>query len=298
MHHWEAVEAFVEVMKQGSFSAAADRLKVSPSHVSRLVAKLESSLGVPLLYRTTRKLRPSQAGQRYYEQCRRLLEGLVSAEHAISAEAHEAVGPLKVTCATTFGERFIAPVLNELMLQHPRLSLDLHLTNRRVDLIEEGYDLAVRMGAMDDSSMLSRRLCDRREYLCASPAYLERFGMPHVLSELAHHRCLTGSRTRWLFQREGQRYEIRPEASWRSNSGPAQLDAVRRGLGIAQLPDYYVEPDLASGRLVSLLDQYRYPFSGVWLIYPRSRQRSRRLQLLCDALLARFADQVPWREAI
>lgn len=294
MRNWEGIEAFVEVVQQGGFTAAARRLKVSPSHVSRLVSRLEAELNTPLMYRTTRKFRLSEAGERYFQHCRELLQGFSAAEEALSSFQTEPSGSLRVTCATTFGERFLAPQLNDFMLKYPKISLDLHLTNRQTDLIAEGYDLAVRMGTLKDSSLLARRLCDRREYLCASPGYLQRHPMPHTLVELSRHNCLQGSNTFWLFSENGQRRELRVNGNWRSNSGPALLDAVLKGLGIAQLPDYYVEPLLARGELIAMLEQYRYPYSGVWLVYPQARQRSPRLQLLCEFLLERFRDGLPW----
>jgi DNA-binding transcriptional LysR family regulator len=247
-----------------------------------------------LLYRTTRKFRLSEAGEHYFQHCRELLQGFSAAEEELSSFQAEPSGTLRVTCATTFGERFLAPQLNDFMLQYPKINLDLHLTNRQTDLISEGYDLAVRMGTLKDSSLLARRLCDRREYLCASAGYLQRHPMPHTLSELGRHNCLMGSNSFWLFSENGQRKELKASGNWRSNSGPALLDAVSKGLGIAQLPDYYVEPALRRGELISMLEQYRYPYSGVWLVYPQARQRSPRLQLLCDFLIERFKGGLPW----
>lgn len=294
VRRWDAIEAYVSVVQEGSFTAAAEKLGVSASHVSRRVAELERHLGTPLIYRTTRSIRLSEAGEQYFEQCHHLLEGFLGAEEAISQAQREPSGQLRVTCATTFGERFLAPQLNDFMLQYPQIRLDLHLTNRQTDLIAEGYDLAVRMGAMKDSSLLARRLCERREYLCASPDYLQRHPMPHTLAELARHNCLLGSNPWWLFSDNGQRRELKIQGNWRSNSGPALLDAVLKGLGIAQLPDYYVEPLLARGELIAMLEQYRYPFSGVWLVYPQAKQRLARLQLLCDFLVERFRQGLPW----
>ena len=294
MRRWDAIEAYVSVVREGSFSAAAEKLGVSASHVSRRVAELEKHLGTPLIYRTTRSIRLSEAGEQYFEQCHRLLEGFLSAEESISQAQREPSGQLRVTCATTFGERFLAPQLNDFMLQYPKVRLDLHLTNRQTDLIGEGYDLAVRMGSLKDSSLLARRLCERREYLCASPDYLQRHPMPHTLAELANHNCLLGSNPWWLFSDNGHRRELKVQGNWRSNSGPALLDAVQKGLGIAQLPDYYVEPLLARGELIAMLEQYRYPYSGVWLVYPQAKQRSAKLQVLCDFLVARFSAGLPW----
>ncbi|TPE50332.1 LysR family transcriptional regulator [Maribrevibacterium harenarium] len=291
MKQWEAMEAFVEVVHQGSFSKAASRLNVSASHISRLITHLEQRLGTTLLFRTTRSIRLSEAGEKFYQHCRDLPNTLASAEEAVSAMSQAPTGTLRITCATTFGERYLAPLLNDFLLLYPQVELDLHLTNREVDLIEEGYDLAIRMGALRDSSLLSRRLCDRAEYLCASREYVDQYGVPHTLAELNKHRCLMGSKTYWVFSQNGQRKEVKVPSFWRSNSGPALLNAVRKGLGIAQLPDYYVKDDLESGKLVSLLPQYQYPYTGVWLVYPRAQQPSPKLKLTCDYLIERFANE-------
>jgi len=291
MKNWESMEAFIEVVRQGSFSAAAIKLNVSVSHISRLISQLEAELGTTLLFRTTRRIRLSDAGELYYKHCRDLPEALSSAEEMISTLNQTPIGAFKMTCATTFGERYIAPLVNDFLLDHPKIDLDFHLTNRSVDLIEEGYDLAIRMGSMKDSSHLLRRLCDRVEYLCASREYIDQYGIPHTLAELNKHRCLIGSKNHWLFQQSGQRKEVKIPSQWRSNSGPALLDAVRKGLGIAQLPDYYVNEDLASGKLIALLPHYQYPYSGVWLVYPKARQPSPKLQAICDYLIQRFQEK-------
>lgn len=285
MRNWEAMEAFVEVVRQGSFSAAATKLGVSASHISRRITQLEAELGTTLLFRTTRRIRLSESGELYYQHCRGLPEALSSAEEVISSLNQAPIGPFKMTCATTFGERYIAPLMNDFLKDHPKIELDFHLTNRAVDIIEEGYDLAIRMGSMKDSSHLSRRLCHRVEHLCASREYINQHGMPHTLAELSKHRCLIGSKNHWMFQQDGQRKEIKVSGKCRSNSGMALLDATRKGLGIAQLPDYYVNDDLASGKLVPLLTQYQYPYSGVWLVYPKVRQASPKLKTICDYLI-------------
>mgnify|MGYP000854029441 FL=1 len=299
MRRWDEVEAFVEVVRRGGFSAAAERLGVSVSHVSRSVSELERRLGLPLLHRTTRSVRLTEAGRAYYERCSRALDEFHAAEALLVQEQHEPRGTLRITCATTFGERFIAPLLNELLLRHPHLGLELTLTNEQVDVVGEGYDLAVRMGNLKaPSSLLARRLCDRREYVCASPEYLGRRGVPRTLEDLKQHDCLLGTHPIWTFSEGGKVREVRPEGRWRANSGAALLDAVRKGLGVARLPDYYVEEAIARGELVSLLERYRHPFTGVWLVYPAGRQRSHKLQLVCDFLVERFSDQPPWREHV
>ncbi|TLF51610.1 LysR family transcriptional regulator [Halomonas urmiana] len=295
MQRWDRVEAFVEVVRLGAFKAAAERLKVSSSHVSRLVSQLENQLGTTLLYRTTRRIRLTEAGSVYYQHCHHLVEGFREAEAAIKDLQARPIGLLSLTCATTFGERYLAPLVNDFMVQHPQLEVRLHLTNRQVDIIDEGFDIAIRMGALEDSSLVARRLCERREYVVGSPTYFTHRPQPHALSELAHQRCLIGSRDHWRFAVEGVRREVRVAGPWESNSGPALLDAALKGLGLAQLPDYYVEPYLASGELISVLDAYRHDDSAVWAVTPHHRHRSPKIRQFIDFLVERLPARLPRR---
>ncbi|MBB3230352.1 LysR family transcriptional regulator [Halomonas stenophila] len=297
MQRWDRVEAFVEVVRLGAFKAAAERLKVSSSHVSRLVSQLENQLGTTLLYRTTRRIRLTEAGRLYYQHCQHLVEGFHEAEAAIKDLQAKPTGLLGLTCATTFGERFLAPLVHDFMCRHPRLEVRMHFTNRQVDIIDEGFDIAIRMGTLKDSSLIARRLCERREYVVGSPAYFTRVAQPHSLSELARHRCLVGSRDYWRFDVEGVRREVRVDGPWHGNSGPALLDAALKGLGLAQLPDYYVEAHLARGELISVLDAYRHSDTAVWAVYPRHRHRSPKVRQFLDFLVANIDTVLPGRQS-
>ncbi|MCG7600629.1 LysR family transcriptional regulator [Halomonas sp. McH1-25] len=288
MQRWDRIEAFSEVVRLGSFSAAARHLRVSASHVSRLVAQLENQLGSQLLYRTTRRLRLTDAGAVYYDYCRHLFDGFRDAEAAINDLQSSPQGVLKLTSATTFGERYIAPLVNAFQRLHPQLEVRMHFTNRQVDLIDEGFDVAIRMGVLKDSSLIARRLCERREYVVGSKAYFAQVPRPHSLAELAGHRCLVGSRDYWLFEVEGQRREVRVNGRWQANSGPALLDAALKGLGLAQLPDYYVEEHLASGSLISVLDNLQFTGTAVWAVYPRHRHLSPKIRQFIDYLSENF----------
>lgn len=289
MQRWDRIEAFTEVVRLGTFSAAARHLKVSGSHVSRLVGQLENQLGTQLLYRTTRQTRLTDAGALYYEYCRHLLDGFSEAEAALNDLQSRPRGVLKLTSATTFGERYVAPLVNDFQRLHPQLEVRMHFTNRQVELIDEGFDVAIRMGVLKDSTLVARRLTERREYVVGSKAYFEQVSRPHSLAELANHACLVGSRDTWLFDVEGRRREVRVSGRWQANSGPALLDAALKGLGLAQLPDYYVEEHLASGRLVSVLDAYQYTDTAVWVVYPRHRHLSPKIRQFVDFLSERFA---------
>lgn len=293
MQRWDRIEAFVEVVRLGTFVAAARELSVSPSHVSRLVAQLEQRLGTALLYRTTRQIHLTDAGALYYRQCRQLFDGFREAEAAIGDLQDRPQGRLSLTSATTFGERFIAPLVNDFQLAHPQLEIRMHFTNRRVDIIDEGFDVAIRMGRLEDSSLVARRLCERREYVVGAPAYFAHISQPYALDELSRHRCLIGSRDHWRFAVDGVRREVRVQGGWRANSGPALLDAALKGLGLAQLPDYYVEEHLARGTLIAVLDAYRHADTAVWAVFPRHRQRSPKLQRFLDHLVTRLPGSLP-----
>ncbi len=285
MGSWDGIDSFIAVCETENFSAAAARLGVSTSHISREVARLEDRLQVRLLYRTTRRVSVTDAGRTFLERCRRLVEEREEAFAAVSESDGAPRGHLRLTCSIAYGERFIVPLVNRFLLTHPQLSVSIDLTNRLVDLVGEGFDLAVRTGtSLDDSRLIAVRLASRRRYLCAAPAYLEQVGAPVSLDDLARHRCLTGTAELWHFDDQGRQVSFRPIGSWRCNSGFAVLDAVRQGLGLCQLPDFYVETDLAAGTLVSLLDQHRPPDEGIWAVYPHRRHLSPKVSLLVDYL--------------
>ncbi|MFV3074410.1 LysR family transcriptional regulator [Niveispirillum fermenti] len=285
MGSWDGIDSFIAVCEAESFSGAAARLGVSTSHVSREVARLEDRLQVRLLYRTTRRVSVTDAGRAFLERCRRLVEERDEAFAAIIERDGAARGHLRLTCSIAYGERFIVPLVNRFLRDHPQLSVAIDLTNRLVDLVGEGFDLAVRTGAsLDDSRLIAVRLATRRRYLCAAPAYLRRHGVPCSLEDLAHHACLTGTADLWHFS-EGERLiDFRPAGPWRCNSGFAVLDAARQGLGICQLPDFYVEADMKAGTLVSLLDTARPPAEGIWAVYPHRRHLSPKVALLVEYL--------------
>lgn len=292
MVQWDGIEAFIEVVRLGTFAAAARQLNVSNSHVSRQVAQLEQKLGLPLLYRTTRQIHLTDAGERYYVHCRELLDGFREAEAALQSQQASPHGVLRLSCATAFGERFIAPLVNDFLCLHPQLELRLHLTNRQVDVIDEGYDVVIRMGTLQDSSLVARRLANRREFVVASPDYFRDRPHPHSVAELSHHRCLIGSRDLWRFDIEGVHREVRVQGTWQANSGPALLDAALKGLGLAQLPDYYVMPYLASGRLIEVLTSFVCKDAGVWAVMPQHRQHAAKVRQFIDYMVEHLPAQL------
>ncbi|MCG3729401.1 LysR family transcriptional regulator [Vibrio cincinnatiensis] len=282
MASWEGVSEFVAVAEAGSFTLAAQRLSTSIANISRRVLQLEERLGVKLLVRTTRKVSLTEAGGVYYQQCRVLVDGLQQAEQAVTQMQHSPSGKIKVTAPVTYGEQKIAPLLHDFLLLYPQLELELILTNRKLDLIEQGIDLAVRLGKLEDSSFMARKLNHRQLHVCASESYFSQFKRPTRLSELIEHHCLVGTYDHWRFKEASQSREVRVKGRVRCSSGIVLLDAALKGMGLAQLPDYYVEDYLANGRLIEVLADYRDDREGVWAIYPQNRHLSTKVRLLVD----------------
>ncbi|WP_263264063.1 LysR substrate-binding domain-containing protein [Pseudomonas sp. RIT-PI-S] len=288
---WEGIDEFVAVAELGQFSAAAVQLGVSSSHVSRQVAQLEERLQARLFYRSTRRVSLTEAGLTFLQHCRRLHDGREEAMRAVHDLAAEPKGLLRMTCAVAYGERFIVPLVNDYQARYPQLRVDIELSNRTLDLVNEGLDLAVRLGRLQDSRLVASRLAPRRMYLCAAPAYLQRYGRPHSLSELARHNCLVGSSDQWAMQQDGRELSIRVQGNWRCNSGQAVLDAALKGMGLCQLPDYYVLEHLRSGALVSLLEAHQPPNTAVWALYPQQRHLSPKVRGMVEHLRQGLAEQ-------
>ncbi|USD61055.1 MULTISPECIES: LysR family transcriptional regulator [Vibrio] len=284
MANWEGINEFVAVVETQSFTAAAERLSTSVANISRRVTALEDKLAVKLFVRTTRKVSVTEVGATYYQHCKPLVEGLMLAELAITQLQASPTGRIKMTAPVTFGEQVLAPLMHEFLLQYPQIELDLVLSNQKMDLVQEGYDLAVRLGKLDDSSMMARKLLDRHMFVCASPDYLAKHGEPHTLSELKRHQCLRGSTKYWRFEDKGAERLIHVDGRVQCNSGYALVDAALKGLGIVQLPDYYVQPYLETGELVEVLTPYRGDQEGIWALYPQNRMLTSKIRTLIDYL--------------
>lgn len=282
MPDWSGVSEFVAVAETESFTAAAQRLQISTAQVSRQISALELRLSAKLFHRTTRKVSLTEAGGTYYQHCRQVLDGLADAERAISNLQSTPKGKLKITAPITYGERSVAPLVNDFVALYPDLEVQLVLSNRQVDMVDEGFDLAIRLGQLADSRMVAKRLAGRQQYVCAAPSYLAAFGAPYSLAELERHNCLLGTLDYWRFQEKDKARNIRVTGNLRCNSGPVLLDAALKGLGIVQLPDYYVQQYLDDGRLITLLNQFNEPDDGIWAVYPQNRHLSPKVRLLVD----------------
>ncbi|MFC3034532.1 LysR substrate-binding domain-containing protein [Pseudoalteromonas fenneropenaei] len=282
---WQGISEFTAVAETASFTLGAKQLGLSTAQVSRQINTLEARLGCKLFYRTTRQVSLTAEGQLYLRHCRQILDGLAEAEQALNANRAVPHGHLKVTAPVTYGEQFVMPLLHDFMAQYPELSVTMVLSNQTLDLIEGGFDLAVRLGRLASSSTLvAKRLASRQQFVCAAPSYLQRFGTPHTLAELRQHQCLIGNHDHWHFQEQGKARAMQVAGRLRCNSGIALRDAALKGLGIVQLPDYYVADDIAAGQLVTVLDAYQQPEEGIWALFPQNRYLSPKVRMLVDFL--------------
>lgn len=281
---WEGISEFVCVAEYESFTRAAKVLGISTAQVSRQISALEERLNIKLLYRTTRKVSLTEEGRVFYQHCRSVLDGLDAAEQAVSNLQSKPQGRIKLTAPVTYGEQQLLPLINDFMMQYRDIEVTAFLSNQQIDLVEGGYDLAIRIGKLRDSTMMAKKLSLRTNFVCATPAYLHQYGMPRTLDDLSQHNCLLGTRDYWHFVEKGTEKNLRVSGSIQYNSGYSLVDAALKGLGIVQLPDYYVQKYLASGALVSLLDDYREPEESIWAIYPHNRHLSPKIRLLVDYL--------------
>ena len=285
---WDGISEFVYVAEYESFTRAAKELGVSTAQVSRQISALEKRLNIKLLYRTTRKVSLTEEGRVFYQHCRGVLDGLDAAEQAVSNLQSKPQGRIKLTAPVTYGEQQLLPLVNNFMVQYSDIEVTAFLSNQKIDLIDGGYDLAIRIGKLSDSTMMAKKLSHRTNFVCAAPDYLKKYGIPHSLTELNQHNCLLGTRDYWHFIEDGKNADkeknLRVFGSVQYNSGHSLVDAALKGLGIVQLPDYYVQKHLASGALVSVLDKYREPEESIWAVYPHNRHLSPKIRLLVDYL--------------
>ncbi|WP_227687821.1 LysR family transcriptional regulator [Psychrobacter immobilis] len=285
---WDGISEFVYVAEYESFTRAAKELGVSTAQVSRQISALEKRLNIKLLYRTTRKVSLTEEGRVFYQHCRGVLDGLDAAEQAVSNLQSKPQGRIKLTAPVTYGEQQLLPLVNNFMVQYSDIEVTAFLSNQKIDLIDGGYDLAIRIGKLSDSTMMAKKLSHRTNFVCAAPDYLKKYGIPHSLTELNQHNCLLGTRDYWHFIEDGKNADkeknLRVFGSVQYNSGHSLVDAALKGLGIVQLPDYYVQKHLASGALVSVLDNYREPEESIWAVYPHNRHLSPKIRLLVDYL--------------
>ena len=294
------LQVFSRVAALGSLSAAARALGISQTMATKHMAALEERLGTRLLHRTTRRMTLTEAGRTYLEAAERILGELEDADAAAAAEAVQVRGTLRLNVPVSFGIREIAPLLPELAALYPDLTVDLGLNDRQVDLIEEGWDLVIRVGTLADSTMMARRLGDCRMVVCAAPAYISRHGRPETIADLEGHNCLgyTLSRTvsarQWAFGPKG-RERVSVKGNLRANNGDVLVAAAMAGHGIAYQPTFLVAREIAAGHLVTLdLDHEPLALDGIFAAYPSDRRPPAKVRAAIDFFAEKWSGTPPW----
>jgi DNA-binding transcriptional LysR family regulator len=295
MDRFQEMQTFVAVVDAGSFVGASDALDMSKAAVSRQVAELEGRLGVRLLHRTTRKLSLTEEGEVFYARSRELLGGLSEAESEVTARSGQAVGMLKVSAPVSFGLLHLADLWAGFMAAHPNVALEVTLADRMVDLVEEGFDVAVRVARLPSSSLVSRKLSSTRMVLCATPQYLKEHGRPAHPSELARHLVLAytllATGESWAFEGPDGPVAVKVAPRMHSNSGDTCRAVALGHQGIILQPTFLIADDLRSGRLVEVLPQYRSLELGIYALYPTRKHVLPKVRLLIDYLAQSFAQK-------
>ncbi len=293
MNKLREIESFIAVVESGSFVKAAATLGISKTAISRYVADLEARLGTRLLQRTTRRLSLTEPGQRYVERCRQILTELDEADAMAGEQDGLPAGPLRINAPHTFGVLHLAPLWPTFLSRHSQVSLDITLSDRLVDIVDEGYDLAIRITRLPDSSLVHRRLAGTRLVLCASPGYLAQHGTPPHPSELAHHETVGYSyfahRREWRFDGPDGPVSVRTRARLIADNGDTCLAAAVAGAGIILQPAFLVQDALRDGRLVEFLPEYTQGEMGVYVVYPSRKYLSAKVRALIDFLVDAFA---------
>lgn len=279
---WDGIEEFVAVARAGSFTGGARAFGASTTHMSRAVARLETRVNTRLLNRTTRSLHLTETGRLFLDQCQRLVDEREEVIAAIGIEGKPR-GSLRLSCSYALGERYIAPLVREFAQAHPGLSVTIDLDNDVVDIVNRGFDLAIRTGHLEDSRLIATRIAERQMITVASRDYIALRGSPLEINDLGTHDCLMGSARQWHFRDEKS---YRPRGRWHCNSGTAVLEACLAGMGICQLPAFYMQDHIAAGRLKEVLPHEHPDNEPIWAVYPTRQHLAPKVSLLVKHLRA------------
>ena len=303
MDRFENLQTFIKVVDFGTISAAAERMGIAKSAVSRRISELEQLLGVQLFRRTTRQLNLTDSGKSFYERAIRILTDLEEAELAVSQQHSELAGVIKIAAPLSFGLQHLTPAFTDFMKIHPKVQLDLDFNDRQIDILQEGFDLAIRVTRLADSSFIARRLASINHMVCASPEYLKFYGTPQSPDALQHHRCLSYSNVHdsniWHYRdMNGKPQQVKVPVTLSANNGDFLRQAATSGLGIILEPTFIIYDAIAKGQLVPILTDYRWPIIDAYAIYPQTRHLSQRIRALVDFLVERFAGTPYWDSAL
>ncbi|WDE10374.1 LysR family transcriptional regulator [Thalassomonas haliotis] len=290
------IRTFVVLVQSGSFTNAAEALMCSRSHISKQLAQLESDLGVTLLSRTTRTQKLTPQGEVFFERCQRSLQSIDTAVDIVLESSESLHGAIKINCVGGFiGEEIVAPLVNDFMAKHPDISIELDFSSRRVDLVSGEFDFVFRMGALDDSALIARKLADIHIGTFASPAYLKQYGSPDEPKALKHHRCIIGSMHHWAFVSlsSDKKLEVPVSTHLRCKNGRVMVSSAVAGNGIIRVPELYCRHELNCGELVPVFNDWKVQSTPLSLIYLQDKHQPLRLQTFKDFVLREFAGYMP-----
>lgn len=298
MDRLTAMQVFVRVVEAGSFVKAAEQLEISTTATSRLVANLETHLGTRLLQRTTRRLGLTEAGSAYFDRCQQIVGAVEEAEAQVGLEAQRPFGTLRVSGPVVFGMQHLAPLLAAYRARYPEVRVDISLADRIVDLVDEGFDVAIRIAGRLADTLVARRLTTIRIVVCASPGYLKRHGTPRVPSDLAKHNCLLYTIIdrpgEWTLEGPHGSTTTKVSGSLRSNNGDVLRTATLAGEGIVVQPSFMVGEDLRLGKLVPVLERFCQPDLAAYAVYPTRRHLPAKVRSFVDFLAETISDPPPW----
>lgn len=299
MDRFGEMETFVRVVESGSFSSAARDLHMTPSAVSKMIGRLEDRLGVRLLSRTTRKLSLTEEGRVFFQRITPILSEVAEAEETVSLSTAEARGVLKVNASTAFGQYQIVPLIPAMLERYPSLQVQLTMTDSIVNLVEEGFDVSIRIGTLTDSSLIARKLGVAHRVLVASPAYLERHGVPKCPIDLEQHQCLKlsipTSLNKWEFVLADGPRTVEVSGRFEADNAIALHEAALAGMGLFRAATFVVGDDIKAGRLVQVLQEYEISGDpGIFVVWPHNRNLSAKVRAFVDTLVDAFSPVPPW----
>jgi DNA-binding transcriptional LysR family regulator len=297
-YHLDDIAAFLQVIETGSISAAAERLGLSKSVVSKRITDLEAALGVELLHRSTRGVVPTDKGIAFHGRARGIMRELDEAAEEVADRENDLCGQLRITAPMSFGTMYFGPILFSFIARHPRLDLALNFDDRIIDLLGEGYDLAIRIARLPDSSLVARKLAVSRRIVCCSPGYAKQAGLPTTIQEIAQHACIGYANVHpsqlWQFEPDGEVRSLMVRSRIVANSGEAMRDAAIAGLGLAVLPLFIAAAALRRGELIDALPAARPTPDPIYAVHPQTRHLSRKVRALIDHLVGALGGELPW----
>jgi DNA-binding transcriptional LysR family regulator len=299
MDRLRAMEVFVEVVRKNGFARAADALDTSPANVTRIIGDLEAHLGTRLLNRSSRKMSLTESGEALYERAKAIVEDMAEVEAIASATSMKPRGLLRINAPLSFGILHLAPLWARFMALYPEVELDVALIDRVVDIVEEGYDMAIRISRSGSAAHAARKLATSHNICCAAPAYLQQHGTPTTPAQLKEHRCIgyrySSTADEWTFSDDkGHPHPVKVNCTMHTNNGDTARAAALAGGGIIWQPSFLIGADLRAGRLVALLPGYHLPDIDVLAVYPSRRQLNAKVRVMIDFLAAEFAGTPPW----